>query len=125
MGCQIVENDRIALLQGWGKLGFNIGVEDHAVHWSIDHPRSNKASAFETGDQGLGAPMAKRCLGMKPLAFRASPAGFCHLGVGACFVEKDQASTMFTHLRLVALFPFGPRLFEIGSVLFACPKCFF
>ena len=125
MGCQIVEDDHIALLQNGGKLGFNIGVEDDAVHWCVDHPWCNKTSAFEASDQGLGAPVAKGCLGKQPLAFLAAPGGFCHLGVGACFVKKDQALTMFTHLRLAALFPFCPRLFKVRPVLFACPKCFF
>ena len=64
MGCQIVEDDHIALLQNGGKLGFNIGVEDDAVHWCVDHPRCNKTSAFEASDQGLGAPVAKGCLGV-------------------------------------------------------------
>ena len=125
MGCQIVEDDHIALFQNGGKLGFNIGVEDDAVHWRVDHPRGNKTSAFEASDQGLGAPVAKGCLGKQPLAFRAAPGGFCHLGVGACFVEKDQALAMFTHLRLATLFPFSPRLLKVRPVLFACPKCFF
>ena len=125
MGCQIVEDDHIALLQNGGKLGFNIGVEDHAVHWRVDHPRCNKTSAFEASDQGLGAPVAKGSLGKQPLAFLAAPGGFCHLGVGACFVEKDQTLAMFTHLGLAALFPFCLRLFKLRPVLLACPKCFF
>ena len=118
MGCQIVENDHIALFQGGGKLGFNIGVKDHAVHWRVDHPRSNKASAFKTGNQGLGSPVAKGCFGKQPLAFWAAPGGFCHLGVGACFVEKNQPFAMFTHLGLATRFPFCSRLYEVRPVLF-------
>jgi hypothetical protein len=125
MGGQIIEDDHIARLEDGRELGFNIGVEDHAVHRRVDHPWSNKAIAFEACDQGLGAPMAEGSLGKQPLAFQAPSSGFCHLGIGACFVEKDQPPAMFTHLGLAALFPFRPRLDQIRPVLLACPKRFF
>ena len=82
MGRQIVKDDDIAWFEGGGELGFDISVEDRPVHWRVDHPGSHKSIASEACDQGLGAPMPKRRFGMKPLAFRATPAGFRHLGVG-------------------------------------------
>jgi hypothetical protein len=118
VGSQIIEDDNITLLEDGGELGFNIGIKDHAVHRRIDDPWSDKAIAFEACDQGLGAPVAKGSLGKQPLTFQAASRGFCHLGVCAGFVEKDQPPPMFTHLGLAALFPFCPRLDEIRPVLF-------
>lgn len=118
MGGQIVEDDDITRLEDGGELGFNIGVEDQAVHRRIDDPWSDKAIALEASNQGLGAPVAKGGLGKQPLTFGAASRGFGHLGVGAGFVEKDQPPTMFTHLGLAALFPFCPRLDQVRPVLF-------
>jgi hypothetical protein len=118
VGRQIVEYDDITRLEDRGELGFNIGVEDHAFHRRIDDPWSDKAIAFEARNQGLGAPVAKGGLGKQSLPFQASSHGFCHLGVGAGFVEKDQPPAMFTHLGLAALFPFCPSLDQVRPVFF-------
>ena len=118
MGGQIVEDDHIARLETGGKLGFNVGVKDHAVHWCVDHPWSDKTIAFEACNQGLGAPVTERSLGKQPFALWATSSGFCHLGVGAGFIEKDQPPPMFAHLGLAALFPFCPRLNKVRPVLF-------
>jgi hypothetical protein len=115
---QIIEDDDITPLEDGGELGFNISIEDHAVHRRIDDPWSDKAIALQACDQGLCAPVAKGSLGKQPLTFQAASRGFGHLGVGAGFVEKDQPPPMFAHLGLAALFPFCPRLDQVRSVLF-------
>lgn len=125
MGSQIIEDDDITRLEDGRELGFYIGVEDRAVHRRIDHPRCDKAIASQACDQGLGAPVTKGSLGKQPLAFWAASRGFCHLGVGAGFVEKDQPSPMLAHFGLAGLFPLRPRLNKVRPVLFACPKGFF
>src|SRR4030081_2607333 len=40
MSGEIIEDDNVAALQGWSKLGFDIGVEHGPVDWSVNDPRS-------------------------------------------------------------------------------------
>jgi hypothetical protein len=122
---EIVQDDDVAGLEGRGKLGLDVSLEDGPVHRRVNDPGRDKAVALEARDQGLGGPVAERRFGMQALAFRAASAGSCHLGVGAGFVEKDQPRALSAHQGLAAFFPLRPRLDQVRPVLLACPKSFF
>lgn len=69
MAGEVVEDDDVAWLEGGRKLGFDIGLEDHAVHWSINDPGGDEAVALEARHEGLRAPMAEGSLAVQPRAF--------------------------------------------------------
>ena len=70
MAREIVHDDDIARIEGWCELGFDVGLEDDAVHGCIDHPRGNEAVTFEAGNEGLRPPMTKRSFAVQTLAFQ-------------------------------------------------------
>src|SRR5580693_10401477 len=88
MGGQIVQDDDVALFEGRGELGADIGLEDRAVHWRVDDPWRGQGAAAQSGDESLGLPMAKGSFGAKASAFRAAPARTRHLRVGSRLVEE-------------------------------------
>lgn len=69
MAGEVVEDDDVAWLEGGCELGFDIGLEDHPVHWGINDPGGDGAVALEARHEGLRAPMAEGSLAVQPRAF--------------------------------------------------------
>ena len=74
MGGEIVQDDDVALSQGWDELGAHVGLEDRAVHRGVDDPRRGQPPAAQSSDDGLGLPVAKGGLGAKTFARGDAPA---------------------------------------------------
>ncbi len=62
VGWQIVHDDDIAFVEGWGELFLDISLEDAPVHWGIDDKGRGELIAAQAGDEGLGHPMPEWCL---------------------------------------------------------------
>lgn len=125
MAGEVVEDDDVAWLEGGRKLGFDIGLEDHAVHWGIDDPGGDEAVALEARHEGLRAPMAEGSLAVQPRAFCRASAQARHLCCRACFIDEDQPLALIAHDGLAAVSPRGASPGQFRSVLFAGPKSFF
>lgn len=81
VGRKIVENDDVALCQGWCELRFDIGIEDASVHRAVDDEGRGQPVASQPGDEGLGLPVPEWSLGPQALAFRAASPQTGHLGI--------------------------------------------
>ena len=125
MGGQVVQNDDVALLQRWGELGAHVGLEDRAVHRGVDDPRRDQRAAAQSGDEGLGLPMAEGGLGAKTFALGGAAARAGHLRGGSCLVDEDQPLRLEPHLGLPLSHPFLARLAHVGPIAFAGLKAFF
>jgi len=122
---QVVEDDDIARLENWQELGFDIGLEDRAVHRGIDDPGCDQAIASEARHEGLRPPVAKGSLGIQPLALSGPATQAGHLGRRAGLVDKDQPMALLSHDGLAGILPRGPGAGQFRPVLFACSERFF
>ena len=122
---QVVEDDDITLLEGRGELRLDIGLEDASVHRPIDDKRRRQPMTSQPGDEGLGLPVSKRCLGLEALALCAATTQARHLGAGAGLVNEDEPVSFEPHLRLTLGQPFIARLPDVGSILLAGQQRFF
>ena len=69
-----------------------IALESYGVHGAVEHHGGNGALTGDGRDQGDGAPMAVRGVVQGALAFSSAGMGAGHGGLGAGFVQEDQAS---------------------------------
>ena len=100
MAGEVVEHDDIAGVEGWCQLGLYVALESEPVDWSVKQPGGCQTITSETGNEGLGVPVAeRRCC---PQALAAGPAATQadHLGGGRGLVEKDQAMRLKPHTGL-------------------------
>ena len=131
MSGQIVDDDDVAFFEGWDELGLDIGFEDSPVHRRIDDEGRGEGVATQSGDEGLGLPMAERGFGaaaLAPQATSAQGASFSqarHFRGGSGLVEEDQPMRLEPHLGLALSPPFLSRLADIGAIAFAGQKRFF
>ena len=125
MGCQIVHDHDIALLESRCELGLDIGLEDAPVHRGIDDEGRGEPVAAQAGDKGLGHPMSEGRLGAKPLALQAAAAQAGHFGGGSGLVEENEPMRLKPHPRLARGDPRLASFFDVGPILFARQQRFF
>ena len=125
VGWQIVEDDHVAWPQCRGELGLDIGLEDLAVHRTIDHPGRSQAIVAQGGDEGLCAPMAERRLHLQPFATPRPPAQPGHLGSRAGFIDEHQPLGPLDHPRLTVCVPNPPCPDNVSAIGFARQQRFF
>ena len=125
MSGQIVDDDDVAFFEGWDELGLDIGFEDSAVHRRIDDKGRGEGAATQSGDKGLGLPMAERGFGPEAPALQATSAQARHFRRGSGLVEEDQPLRLEPHPGLPLSAPFLSRLADIGAIAFAGQKRFF
>lgn len=73
MAGEVVEDDDVAWLEGGRELGFDIGLEDHAVHWGINNPEGDEAFALKARHEGLCAQWPKGALLFNRVPFVERP----------------------------------------------------
>ena len=125
MSGQIVDDDDVAFFEGWDELGLDIGFEDSPVHRRIDDEGRGQGAATQSGDEGLGLPMAERGFGPEAPALQATSAQARHFRRGSGLVEEDQPLRLEPHPGLPLSAPFLSRLADIGAIAFAGQKRFF
>ena len=84
-----------------------------------------RAPQRNSGDEGLGLPMAERGFGPEALALQAMAARARHFRGGSGLVEEDQPVRLEPHPGLALSPPFLSRLADIGAIAFAGQKRFF
>jgi len=125
VGGQIVHDDDVAFFEGWDELGLDIGFEYSPVHRRVDDEGRSEGVATQSGDEGLGFPMAERGFGAEALAPQATSARARHFRGGSGLVEEDQPLRLEPHPGLPLSPPFLSRLADIGAIAFAGQKRFF
>jgi len=112
---QIVHDDDIAGRERRHEELLDILGEALAVDRLVEHARSVDPVAAERREEGHGAPMAIRDLGMKPLANPRPAAQRCHVGLSPSLVDEDEARRVKPALILLPLLASpgdrGPELF--------------
>ena len=122
---QIVEDDDIALRQCRGELGLDVGVEANPVHGLVEDPWRGQSKAAQSGDEGLGLPMAKRGFHAKPVTAQGTPAQPHHFRVERGFIKKHKPVRLKAHPWLTLADPDLPLLPHLGACAFRRPQRFF
>ena len=91
VAAQIVHDDDIAGRERRHQELLDIVGEALTVDRLVEHARRVDPVAAERREEGHGAPMAIRDLGMKPLANRRPAAQRRHVGLGPGLVDEDEA----------------------------------
>jgi hypothetical protein len=81
--------------------------------------------ASQSGNKGLGVPMAKRHMHPESFAKRGSSSQARHLRRGAGLIDKDQTMRFKAHTRLTQPDPLIALLRDVGAFLLAGDQCFF
>lgn len=101
----VVEDDDVAARQRRGELCLDPSFEDAPVHRCIDDPRRGQAMAAQTGDEGLRPPLAEGRVRAIALAFGCPSGALGQLGIGRCFIDKDQLCQGFIEEAPASLNP--------------------
>lgn len=122
MTSQIVENDDVALCQGWDKGLLDPGCEGYAVDRPVQDERSDDTVMTQPGQEGQRLPMAVGHLGQIGLTARAPAACPGHVGLHPGFIDEDQAAGV--NFVLVC-FPARPEPGQLRTILFLGHQRFF
>jgi hypothetical protein len=122
MAAKIIEDDRIAPVQGWSKHLLNIGSEQLPVDWPIDHPGGIDPVMAQGADEGRRFPIAMRSFGDEALTFRPPSAQGGHVGLDPGFIDENQAVSADPALIVFLALAFARN---VWPVLFTRPDRFF
>ena len=119
---EIVHDDDVAGLQGWGEHLLDVGAEALAVDGTIEHARRSDAITSQRRDEGQCAPMAMRNLVTQTLATQRPAAQRGHVGLSPGFIDEHEPARIDG--TLIAL-PTHPPTGDIRPILLACEYAFF
>ena len=91
VAAQIIENNDVAWGQGRREHLLDIGCEQLAIDWTVDHPGRLDAVVPQGGDEGQRLPVAVRHTRIKTLPAQAPAAQWCHVGLDPGLIDDDQA----------------------------------
>jgi len=125
--CEVVEDHDIVLMQGRGRLRFDIEVEEFPVHCPADDPRCVQPVVARGGDESLGLPMAKQSAIHEPRPALGPSARPGHLRLDRRFVDERKPRQHVTHEGLAAVdqdiahqCDIKPLLLNGAQVFFVC-----
>ncbi len=119
---QVVHDDGVARPQRWGESLFDIGQESVAIHGAVQNKRSDQTVGAQSSGECCRLPMSVWDGSTASLAAWRAPVKPRHFGVGAGFVDEDEA------LRVEIDFPFEPifpRGIYIAAPLLGGVRCLF
>ena len=119
---KVVHDHDIAFVEGWGQLMGDIGKKGLGVDRAIIDPWCIDPVMAKSGDKGHGFPMTMGREPLQALPFRGPAAQGSHVGLGPCFVDKDQTGRINPTL---ILFPALPEPRHLCPLLFDCQRGFF
>lgn len=99
---QVVEDDDGSRIKHRGQLGLDVSVEGRTVHGSIDDPWRDQGVLRQSGNECLGAPLAKGCRAIEPLADRGTSAQPREVRLDRRLVNEDQPVRLLAHAGLTA-----------------------
>jgi len=89
---QVIKDDHIALVEGRGQLGFDVGLEYIGCHGTVDDPGRGQAVVAQCRDKGEGLPVSVRNWSNHPLSTWTTPSQARHLGINPGLVDKDDVA---------------------------------
>ena len=122
MRAEVVHDDDVAGLQRRHQELLHIGPEALAVDRAVDDAGGRDAIVAQRREEGHGAPMAVRHLGMQRRAAAMPAVGARHVGLGPGLVDEDEAGRI--DAPLVALPPAPPPR-DVRPILLAGEDGFF
>ena len=125
VGCEVVEDHDVALVQGRGQLGFDIEVEELPVHCPADDPRCVQPVVAQGGDESLSFPMAKRGVIHEPRPALGPSGRLGHLRLERRFVDERKPRQHVTHEGLAKVDPDIARQCDIKLLLLDGAQVFF
>ena len=115
----------VALVQGRGQLGFDIKVEEFAVHRPAYDPGRVQPVMAQGGDEGLGLPVAKASV-IDQTRPAGRPSGrLGHVGLERRLINKPYACQHVAHEGLAARDPDIARQGDIRPLLLDGAQVFF
>ena len=90
MAAQVVHDDDVTRAERRSEHLLDIGLEDDAVHRSVDHQWRRDRVVSKAGDEGGGLPMAVGYGANQALALRAAAIQARHVGLGPGLVDEDE-----------------------------------
>src|SRR5689334_11016903 len=90
VAAEIVEDDDVALGEGWDENSLHVEREELAVDRTVDDPRGIDAVGPQGGDEGERLPMPVRQAGLETLSARSPAAQRRHVGLDPCLVDEDE-----------------------------------
>ena len=88
---QVVEHDDVALAEVRGQHLLDIGREEFAVDWAVDHPWRVNAIMAKRGDEGQGLPISVRNVRRQASAPGPPTAQRLHVGLDPGFIDENEA----------------------------------
>ena len=119
---EVVHDDDIARLQGRQQELFHVDFEALAVDGAVNDAGSRDAIVSQGGEEGHGAPMAMRHLGMQRRTAAMPAMGARHVGLGPGLVDEDEACRIDAALMPP---PPAPPPRDVRSILLAGEDGFF
>jgi hypothetical protein len=119
---EIIHDNDIARPQRRQQELLDIGPEALAVDRAVDDAGRRDAIVAQRGEEGHGAPVAVRHLGMQRRTAAMPAVGARHVGLGPGLVDEDEAGRV--DASLVALPPMAPPR-HVRPILLAGEDGFF
>lgn len=117
---KIIEDHDIARLECWGELGFNICLEDRAVHGPVDYPWRGQMVVPQASNERLCHPVSKGGVGLEAMAAARPSAQAGHLGRCSGLVDEDEPVRLTTHARQPMLSPLLTSVANVGAFGLGC-----
>jgi hypothetical protein len=122
VGGKVVEDERVALAQLWTEHLLQISCENLGIDGAFDQKGSFDAFMAQGRNEGGALPVAVRDGTDTTLAYRATTMVAGHLGVQACFIDKNQMANIPVGLLPA---PKPPGGFNIRPILLGGARRFF
>ena len=122
MAGEIVQDDNIAVLKDGDQAFADPCVEGYTIDGAVYHPRGDDLIVSKACNEGKCFPVAKRRFGVQGLTpWRPSPCAG-HVGLDACFIDKDEPCSIYFMLMG---FPLRSAACHFRAVLLAGHQRFF
>ena len=100
VGTEVVHDDDIAGLERRNELRLDVEEKRLRVDRPVQHPGGLDPVVSECADERHRVPVACGCIAFQSLALRSPASERCHVRLGPCFVDEDEAGRVDTGLPL-------------------------
>jgi hypothetical protein len=122
VAAEVVEDDHVALRQGWSKHLLDIEREKLAIDGTIDDPGRTDPIMAQSCDEGHGLPVTMGCCCFETLSSWPPAAQGCHVGFDPGLIDEDQARRVNPALMGLPALAFAG---DIWAILLRRPDRFF
>ena len=90
VAAQIIENDDVAWGQCWREHLLDIGCEQLAIDWTVDHPGRLDAVVPQGGDEGQRLPVAVRHARIKTLPAQVPTVSTTNIPIRPAIIKRSK-----------------------------------